>query len=199
MIRIAMRLILLAVLAMLPAEAMAHTGHGAAVGLSHGIMHPLGGLDHILAMVLVGILASQMGGRAVWLLPASFMGAMALSGILGMTGIAVPFVEQGIILSIIVLGAAVAFGFATSVPVAALVVGLFAVFHGYAHGAEMPETADGLAYGVGFLAATALLHAAGIGIGALIAYLSRAHGLTLGKWVGTAASLTGVALLAGIV
>lgn len=185
-------------LILLPGAALAHTGQDAASGLSHGIMHPLGGLDHILAMVLVGILAFQTGGRAIWLLPLCFLAAMAGAGLLGMAGISVPFVEQGIMLSIVVLGAVVAFGFVAPVSLAAILVGLFAVFHGYAHGAEMPETASGLAYGAGFLAATALLHALGIGIGALFAHLAKARGLELARWVGSAASLTGIALFAGV-
>lgn len=198
MLRNASKYVLAIALTLLPGAALAHTGQDAASGLSHGIMHPLGGLDHILAMVLVGILAFQIGGRAIWLLPLSFLAAMAGAGLLGMAGISVPFVEQGIMLSIVVLGAVVAFGFTVPVSLAATLVGLFAVFHGYAHGAEMPETASGLAYGAGFLAATALLHAIGIGIGALFAHLAKARGLALARWVGSAASLTGVALFAGL-
>lgn len=194
----ASKYVLAIALTLLPGAALAHTGQDTASGLSHGIMHPLGGLDHILAMVLVGILAFQIGGRAIWLLPLSFLAAMAGAGLLGMAGVFVPFVEQGIMLSIVVLGAVVAFGFVAPVSLAAILVGLFAVFHGYAHGAEMPETASGLAYGAGFLAATALLHALGIGIGALFAHLAKARGLDLARWVGSAASLTGIALFAGL-
>ncbi len=194
----ASKYVLAIALTLLPGAALAHTGQDTASGLSHGIMHPLGGLDHILAMVLVGILAFQIGGRAIWLLPLSFLAAMAGAGLLGMAGVFVPFVEQGIMLSIVVLGAVVAFGFVAPVSLAAILVGLFAVFHGYAHGAEMPETASGLAYGAGFLAATALLHALGIGIGALFAHLAKARGLELARWVGSAASLTGIALFAGL-
>ncbi|MGE0242034.1 MAG: HupE/UreJ family protein [Parvibaculaceae bacterium] len=198
MSKITMKPILFAALALLPSPAWAHTGHGDASGLVHGMMHPLGGLDHILAMVLVGILAVQLGSRAIWILPASFLTVMGLSGLLGMSGIELPFVEWGIILSVVVLGGLVASGFAAPVPVAAALVGLFAIFHGYAHGAEMPGTADGVAYGMGFIAATALLHAAGIGIGALLVRLTRSRGLALARWVGSAASLTGLALLAGL-
>lgn len=194
----ASKYVLAIALTLLPGAALAHTGQDAASGLSHGIMHPLGGLDHILAMVLVGILAFQFGGRAIWLLPVSFLAAMAGAGLLGWAGISVPFAEQGIMLSVVVLGAVVAFGFVAPVSLAATLVGLFAVFHGYAHGAEMPETASGLAYGVGFLVATALLHAIGIGSGALFAHLAKARGLALARWVGSAASLTGMALFAGL-
>jgi urease accessory protein len=179
-----------------PTIAWAHPGHEGA-GFVHGLIHPLGGLDHILAMVAVGLFAARLGGRALWLVPASFVTAMALAGAVGMTGFALPHVEAGIALSILVLGAAIAFE--TTMPVAAAMalVAFFAVFHGYAHGAEMPETMSGLAYGAGFLAATAALHAAGIGLGLLIgrggALVSRRI-LQIG---GGAAALTGAALLAG--
>jgi urease accessory protein len=193
-----LKLSLLAALAVLPTEALAHTGHGDTAGLVHGLMHPVGGLDHILAMVLVGILAFQKGGRALWLLPLSFMTVMALAGLAGFAALDVPFVEWGIILSIIVLGAVVAFGFAAPVPAAAGLVGLFAIFHGYAHGAETPGSAGGLAYGAGFIAATGLLHALGIAVGAGLAYVARSRGLALARWVGSAASLTGLWLLVGL-
>src|SRR5580704_17252660 len=152
----------------LPTIAAAHPGHDGAPGFIHGFLHPLGGLDHILAMVAVGLFAARLGGRALWLVPASFVAAMAAAGFAGMAGFALPHVEAGIALSILVLGAAIAFD--TTMPVAAAMglVAFFAVFHGYGHGAEMPETASGLAYGGGFLAAAAALHVAGISIGLLI-------------------------------
>ncbi len=154
-------------------------------------------LDHILAMVAVGLFAARLGGRALWLVPASFVTAMALAGAVGMTGFALPHVEAGIALSILVLGAAIAFE--TTMPVAAAMalVAFFAVFHGYAHGAEMPETMSGLAYGGGFLAATAALHAAGIGLGLLIGRGSELVSRRILQIGGGAAALTGAALLAG--
>jgi urease accessory protein len=193
--RLASAFLALAAIAV-PTVASAHPGHDGA-GFVHGLIHPLGGLDHILAMVAVGLFAARLGGRALWLVPASFVTAMAVAGAVGMAGVPLPHVEAGIALSILVLGAAIAFE--TTMPVAAAMalVAFFAVFHGYAHGAEMPETMSGLTYAGGFLAATATLHAAGIGLGLLLgrggALVSRRI-LQIG---GGAAALTGAALLAG--
>ncbi|HQS11097.1 MAG TPA: HupE/UreJ family protein, partial [Xanthobacteraceae bacterium] len=125
-------------LALAPSLAFAHTGVGATHGFVHGFMHPVTGLDHVLAMVTVGILAWQMGGRAIWLLPASFVTLMAVGGALGMSGFDLPYVETGIALSVVVLGAAVAMGVKAPLAFAMGLVGMFAVFHGHAHGAEMP-------------------------------------------------------------
>ncbi len=154
-------------LGLVPTIAFAHPGHECP-GLMNGLMHPLGGLDHIIAMVAVGLLAARLGGRALWLVPASFVAAMAAGGLVGMAGVGLPYAETGIALSVVVLGAVAAFGVAMPVAVAMGLVAFFAVFHGYAHGIEMPETASGLAYGVGFVAATALLHGIGIGLGLAI-------------------------------
>lgn len=154
-------------LALAPAAASAHPGHDGA-SLVSGLMHPLGGLDHIVAMVAVGLLAARLGGRALWLVPASFVAAMAAAGFAGMTGAGLPYVETGIAVSVVVLGAVAVLGVAMPVAVAMGLVAFFAVFHGYAHGAEMPETMSGLAYGAGFVAATAVLHGIGIGLGLLI-------------------------------
>ena len=152
----------------MPSIASAHTGVGDTAGFSHGFLHPLTGLDHVLAMVMVGIFAWQLGGRALWLVPTTFVALMAVGVALGVTGIGVPFVEAGIALSVIVLGAIVALRVRAPVAAAMAVVGLFAIFHGHAHGSEMPESAADIAYGMGFMLATALLHAAGIGLGFLI-------------------------------
>lgn len=145
--------------------ALAHPGPGEATGFVHGFMHPVGGLDHVLAMVAVGLLAAHLGGRSLWLVPAAFMTAMAAGGALGMAGVAVPYAEAGIMLSIVVLGLAAVLRIGMPVSVAMALAGFFAIFHGYAHGAEMPAGASGITYAAGFLAATALLHAAGIAIG----------------------------------
>jgi urease accessory protein len=183
-------------LVLVPAIAWAHPGHDAA-DLVHGFMHPLGGIDHILAMVAVGLLAARMGGRALWLVPASFVLAMAAAGLAGMTGVVVTGAEAGIALSVLVLGAMIAFGL--KLPVAAVMglVGFFAVFHGYAHGAEMPATASGLAFGAGFVAATALLHGLGIALGLAIG----GTGATFGRYTlrlgGSAIMLAGAVLLIG--
>jgi urease accessory protein len=161
---------------LIPTAAFAHTGHGDGHGLVHGIAHPLGGLDHILAMVTVGLFAWQLGGRALWLVPASFVLMMVAGGAAGMAGMPVPLVEFGIAASVIVLGTIVAVGIKTPVAVAMGLVGAFAIFHGYAHGAEMPVDASGLTYAAGFVLATALLHAGGIALGVAIGRLSDAYG-----------------------
>jgi urease accessory protein len=157
-----------AFVALTPTVAFAHPGHDGA-GLFDGFLHPLGGVDHIVAMVAVGLLAARLGGRALWLVPASFVAAMAAAGLAGMAGVGLPYVEAGIALSVVVLGAVVALRLTMPVAAAMGLVAFFAVFHGYAHGIEMPETASGLAYGAGFVAATALLHGIGIALGLAIA------------------------------
>jgi urease accessory protein len=156
-----------AFLVLAPAAASAHPGHDGA-GLVHGFLHPLGGFDHIIAMVAVGMLAARLGGRALWLVPASFVTAMTVAGYAASTGVALPYVETGIAVSVVVLGAVAVFGVAMPVAAATGLVAFFAVFHGYAHGLEMPETVAGLAYGAGFVAATAMLHGVGIGLGLVI-------------------------------
>ncbi|MET0319738.1 MAG: HupE/UreJ family protein [Duganella sp.] len=144
-------------------SAMAHPGH--AEGALAGLMHPLTGVDHILAMVAVGLWAAQLGGRVQWLLPASFVGFLAVGGMLGAGGAALPWTEAGIVTSVLLLGLLI--GFAVKLPArpAALAVGAFALCHGYAHGVEMPASGSGLLYGVGFVAASAALHAAGLALG----------------------------------
>jgi urease accessory protein len=164
--RLALRIAALS-LALTPTLAFAHPGHDG-VSLVHGFAHPLGGIDHIAAMVAVGLLAARIGGRALWLVPASFLAAMTLAGAAGMAGFGLPYVETGILLSVVVLGAIVALRVTMPVAAAMGLVAFFAVFHGYAHGAEMPDAASGMAYGAGFVVATALLHALGVGLGLTI-------------------------------
>jgi urease accessory protein len=183
--------------ALAPTAAMAHTGVGDAGGFAHGFWHPITGLDHVLAMVLVGMLAWQLGGRAFWLVPATFVLVMAIGGGLGVAGIAVPMVELGIALSVVVLGAAVALGIRAPVAVAMAIAGLFAIFHGHAHGAEMPGDASGLAYGVGFMIATALLHLGGLGLGCLIGAAGDRYGLVV-RSAGGLAAIAGLAILTGV-
>lgn len=197
MLRSLSRLALIAA-TLAPGVAMAHTGVGDTGGFVHGFAHPIGGLDHVLAMVLVGVFAWQLGGRALWLVPAAFVGVMALGGLVGVTGIGVPLVEVGIALSIVVLGAVVAFGVKAPVAVAMAVVGLFAVFHGHAHGSEMPETVAGATYGFGFMLATALLHLVGIGLGYVIGTLGDRYGRVVTRAAGGVAAIAGVAILTGI-
>jgi urease accessory protein len=177
-----------------PAFAYAHVGFGETSGFVHGFSHPISGLDHVLAMILVGILAFQLGGRALWLVPLAFVGMMAVGGALGVAGVNVPFVELGIASSVIVLGAAIAFGIKAPVAIAASLAGLFAIFHGHAHGAEMPDSAGGLAYVGGFMIATGLLHIAGIGLGLAV---SQRVGPTVGRVIGAVAALAGLGILTG--
>jgi urease accessory protein len=162
-------------LALAPTLASAHPGHEGA-SLVHGFLHPLGGVDHIIAMVAVGLLAARLGGRALWLVPASFVAAMAAAGFAGMAGVELPYVETGIAVSIVALGAVALLPVALPIAAAMGLVAFFAIFHGYAHGAEMPETMSGLAYGAGFVAATALLHGVGIGLGLAVGQIAGGFG-----------------------
>ncbi len=151
---------------LLPSLAQAHPGiPGHTHGFDNGLFHPLTGLDHICAMIAVGLWAAQRGGRALWLVPLTFVSVMAFGGALGMSGIALPFVETGIVASVLILGVLIAAAVRLPLMASAAMVGLFALFHGFAHGAEMPDTASGLVYGIGFIAATAILHLCGIGLG----------------------------------
>ena len=188
---------ILLALCLVPTAVFAHPALGDANGFVHGFMHPLSGLDHQLAMVMVGLFAYQLGGRALWLVPFTFVGVMALGGFLGVMGISVPFVETGIALSVIVLGAIVAFDVKASLAGAMGAVGLFSIFHGHAHGTEMPLDVAGAAYGMGFLLAAAVLHALGIFIGFLIGMSSKTLGDNVYRVAGTVASLAGIAILLG--
>jgi urease accessory protein len=153
---------------LLSSLAQAHPGPpGHTHGFTNGLLHPLTGLDHICAMVAVGLWAAQRGGRALWLVPTTFVSIMIVGGILGMGHAGIPYVEQGIAASVLVLGILIAATIRLPLTASAAIVGLFALFHGYAHGAEMPDTASGLAYGVGFVIATVSLHLCGIGLGLL--------------------------------
>lgn len=181
-----------------PSAAFAHTGIGGTSGFVHGFAHPIGGLDHVLAMVLAGTLAWQLGGRTLYAVPASFVLLMAVGGGLGVAGIDVPLVETGIALSIVAFGVAVAAGVKAPTALAMAFVGLFAIFHGHAHGAEMPADASGLGYGLGFMLATALLHAAGIGAGFLLGRAGERSGGLLVRASGAAAAAIGFAFLTGV-
>jgi urease accessory protein len=185
--------------AAIPAAAYAHPAIGEAAGFSHGFAHPMTGLDHVLAMVMVGVLAFQLGGRATWLLPATFVLVMAFGGALGMAGVNVPFVEIGIALSVVVLGAVVALNIKAPVAAAMAVVGLFAVFHGHAHGAEMPENAAGLTYAAGFMMATAILHMAGLALGFAIGRGGERSGFLATRLAGGFATIAGVGILTGLI
>ncbi len=152
--------------------AWAHTEAGVAGGLLSGVLHPLTGLDHMVAMVSVGLWGAQLGAPAIWLLPVAFPLVMALGGVLGVLHVPVPQPELMIALSAVGLGLFVALSLQVPVWLAGLVVAVFAIFHGYAHGQELPQAANPLAYGVGFVAATGGLHAVGIAIGLLTRWRS---------------------------
>lgn len=192
-----MRAILALALALVPTAALAHTGQGDTAGFLHGFEHPLGGIDHILAMVAVGVFAFVLGGRALWLVPLSFVGMMAVGFLLGIGGVDVPFVELGIALSSIVIGGAAAWGRPMPVAAAMTLVGAFAIFHGHAHGAEMPTQSSGLGYALGFIAATALLHLAGIAAAMGVARLVGRYGRPVAQVAGGLFALGGVGVLAG--
>lgn len=193
-----MRLLLaLAILALSPTIAFAHTGIGHPAGFFHGFEHPIGGMDHVLAMVAVGVFAFVLGGRALWQVPLSFVGMMIAGFALGVAQIEVPFVELGIALSSVVIGAAAALGRPMPAALAMGLVGVFAIFHGHAHGAEMPETTAGLTYALGFVIATALLHAAGILAALGVSRIVGRHGKTAAQVAGAVFALGGVGILAG--
>lgn len=150
---------------LIPAAARAHPQSGAAGGFLSGFSHPISGWDHILAMISVGLWGAQLGAPAMWLLPVTFPMVMALGGMMGLLGIPLPGVEFGIAASAIVLGAMVLAEARPRLWVAALIVGVFAIFHGHAHGTELPPGQDGLLYSAGFVIATGCLHGVGIAIG----------------------------------
>lgn len=151
----------------LPWTAYGHAGHahGTAVGLVSGLTHPISGLDHMLAMLAVGLWGAQLGAPAVWVLPVAFPLVMAFGGFLGLLGIALPGTEIGIAASALVLGVMVLGAVRPPLQWAAALVGLFALFHGNAHGTDLPAGSDGLLFSLGFVVATGLLHGVGIGIG----------------------------------
>lgn len=181
---------------LLATAAEAHSGHGATAGLTAGFGHPFGGLDHMLAMIAVGILGVQIGGRAAWALPAAFIVMLVAGGALGIAGVALPLVEPGIAGSVIVLGAVIAAGWRLPAATAMPLVGAFAVFHGHAHGAEMAAGASAMAYGAGFALSTALLHLAGFGLGVSAARTGRWLSTQGMRGIGAAISFAGMVLAA---
>lgn len=187
---------LAAVLLILASPAFAHTGTGVTGGFLSGFTHPIFGWDHVIAMVAVGLWGAFLGKPAIWILPIVFPMVMAVGGAFGVAGVPLPAVETGIALSGVVLGLLVAFAVKAPIWVAAVIVGIFAVFHGHAHGTELPDAANPYAYAVGFVVATGLLHLAGILFGYLTViprghYAVRAAGALIAA-IG-AAFLTGYA------
>lgn len=181
----------LGVVAFVPMLAQAHPGHGPANSFASGFGHPLQGLDHLLAMIAVGLWAAQLGGRSIWAVPATFVGVMSIGGMLGMMGMPLPMVEAGILTSVLVLGILIAAAARLPLAVSMAVVGLFALFHGHAHGTEIPMAASGLVYGIGFVLATAALHGCGIALGLLAQKRLAAPAL---RYAGAAIAVTGVCL-----
>lgn len=159
--------LMLVALGLLPDPALAHTSTGVAAGFVSGFLHPLAGGDHLLAMVGVGIWGSQLGSPAIWVLPVTFPLVMSLGGVLGVRGVPLPGVEIGVAISALLLGVMILLPARPPLALAAALVGVFAIFHGYAHGVEIPKAASPLAYGLGFVLATGTLHLCGIALGLL--------------------------------
>jgi urease accessory protein len=175
----------------LPVLAQAHPGHDGhdiTWDFTSGAAHPLSGWDHLLAMIAVGLWAAQLGGRSRWLVPTAFVSVMTIGAVLGHTGFALAGVEQGIAASILILGLLIAAAVRLPATASMAIVGLFALFHGVAHGAEMPATAGGFSYGAGFVAATALLHAIGLGLG-----MALKNHAKVARFAGGAVALAGAA------
>lgn len=175
-----------------PALAFAHPGHGDN-GLIAGLGHPLGGLDHLLAMLAVGLWAAQQSGAARWALPVTFVATLLVGGLLGFAGLQLPALESGIAASVLALGLAVALAVRPPMLLAVIATAIFALFHGVAHGLELPEMSSAWRYAAGFVVATAALHAAGY---ALVRYLPQAAA-PLVRVAGAASAMVGAWLLAG--
>lgn len=158
-------LLLALLLALLPSAALAHVPEGGAGSVMAGLLHPVTGIDHVVAMVAVGLWGAVLGAPAIWLLPVAFPMVMAFGGVMGLLDLPLPGVETGIALSALVLGVLVMLQQRLPLALAAVLVGLFALFHGYAHGVELPDGADALLFSLAFVAATGLLHLVGIGLG----------------------------------
>jgi urease accessory protein len=175
-----------------PVLLYAHPDFGNAAGFWHGFAHPFSGLDHILAMVAVGIWAVQVGGKATWLIPLSFVCMMVIGGFLGISGVNVPFVEKGIIMSVLILGILIAASVRLPVIFGMIIVGLFALCHGHAHGTEIPNAISGITYSIGFALSIVILHMGGIGVGLYSGKISK---LRLVRYAGAAIAFAGVTML----
>ncbi len=182
----------LLMLALLALPAWAHEQSGQAAGFVTGLLHPVSGLDHVLAMVAVGLWGAQLGAPAIWLLPVTFPLVMAIGGFLGLLGVPLPGVEVGIAASAVLLGAMVATESRPPLALAAALVAFFAVFHGHAHGTELPPGQSGLLYSFGFVVATGCLHAVGIALGLLHRWRSGRVAL---RGAGAAVGLAGLVFL----
>lgn len=176
--------------------ALAHSGGGYGGGFVSGFVHPILGWDHVAAMIAVGLWGAFLGAPSIWILPVVFPMVMAFGAVLGILGVPVPAVETGIALSAVVLGLMIAFAVKAPIWMSAVLVGLFAIFHGYAHGTELPASANIFAYAVGFVIATGILHMIGIAFGLLVKWPA---GRVAVRSAGGAISLAGVAFLVGAV
>ncbi|WP_210211976.1 MULTISPECIES: HupE/UreJ family protein [unclassified Mesorhizobium] len=194
MLSILTRLAPAAAAVLIPSLAFAHSGGFHVHGLLSGLQHPLAGIDHLLAMLLVGIIAARTGGRAAILVPACFVAAMVAGTMLGIAGTVLPSLESGVALSLVIFGAMVALARPFPLALAATLTALFGLFHGNAHGLEIPETVGGMAYAIGFLASTLALHATG----ALAALTLRSRPAAI-RAAGIGTSLVGVALAAQLI
>lgn len=174
--------------------AYAHVGVGTTSSFTAGFMHPLSGLDHMTVMIAVGLWAAMKGAKAVWAWPLAFVGVMVAGAALGMLQVPVPFVEPGILASVVALGLLVALAVDLPVSAGVAIIGLFALFHGHAHGTEVPENAGGLEYMAGFAVATALLH--GIGIASALGLGLRFRALA--RLAGAACATVGAGLAFGV-
>jgi len=183
---------LLALMFVLVARLEAHVQSGQAAGFFTGLKHPISGLDHVLAMIAVGLWGAQLGSPAVWMLPVAFPMMMAFGGFIGLVGLPLPGVEIGIALSAVLLGTVVARESRPSLAVAVLLVAFFAIFHGHAHGTELPKGQSGLTYSIGFVIATGCLHGVGIAIGLIHKWPAGKRAL---RAAGAIVALAGVAFL----
>ncbi len=177
----------------LPALALAHPGHSLSDGFTAGVLHPLTGIDHLLAMLAVGVWAARLEGRLRWLVPVSFIGLMLLSAVVGMSGLQIGAIEQGIAASVCVLGLLLASAVRLPAALCVLLTGGFALFHGYAHGVEAPQQVNAMLYMSGFALSTIALHLAGFVAGS---WLVRHQQQAALRWGGVAMAVGGLALLA---
>ncbi len=179
---------------LLSAAAHAHSDQVSTGGFMAGYLHPLTGLDHLLAMIAVGIWGATLGAPLIWALPVAFPFMMVVGGVLAIFGVPLPFVEQGVALSVLVLGAAIAMRWRTPLPAAVGIVAFFGLLHGYAHGSELPGSAAPAAYAAGFVISTGLLHLAGIAFGNVKKVL---HGEKILQAAGAIIALVGAWLIVG--
>ncbi|MGC1479726.1 MAG: HupE/UreJ family protein [Chthoniobacterales bacterium] len=175
-----------------PTLAHAHAGHSHSGGFAPGLLHPIYGLDHLLAMLAIGLWATQLGGRALWATPVAFLSAIALGGLLGANGLALPLIEPGILASVLTLGLLLAFAVRLPLVATLLLVGFFGLFHGSAHAVEMPAGASALPYAGGFLLTTGAITCGAIVLGSAISRFATIKAL---RPLGASIAIAGAALV----